>query len=136
MSEREELFCIYWVESLNGSQSAIRAGYKERTARITASKLLTKTNIKKRIDELMQERKRKEIASVDEVLTFLSSVLRGELDEEVVTQSGKKMLKKTSIKDRLKASELLGKRYALFTDKTELELKEPIIFKGDEDLED
>ena len=65
MSEREELFCIYWVETLNGSQSAIRAGYSEKTANVTASKLLTKANIKKRINELMQERKSKEIASVD-----------------------------------------------------------------------
>ena len=68
------------------------------------------------------------IAKAEEVLAFLSSSLRGEVVEEVVaTETVDGMIKpvilkkQLSAKDRIKAAELLGKRYALFTEKVDLE---------------
>ena len=70
----------------------------------------------------------KEIKKNEEVLAFLSASLRGEVLEEVVsTESIEGMIKpvilkkQLSAKDRIKAAELLGKRYALFTEKVDLE---------------
>ena len=69
------------------------------------------------------------IAKAEEVLAFLSSSLRGEVLEEVVSTKSDGaggiepiiLKKQLSAKDRIKAAELLGKRYALFTEKVDLE---------------
>jgi phage terminase small subunit len=75
------------------------------------------------------------IASQDEVLQILTDIARGITEEEVVsfTPLGGELrtTKKPSIKDRMKASELLGKRYRLFIDKAELEITEPITIIDD-----
>ena len=41
-----------------------------------------------------------------------------------------------SAKERLKAAELIGKRYALFTDKIGLDGAVPVVITGDDQLED
>jgi phage terminase small subunit len=52
LSEREKMFCEYYLGSANknATQAAISTGYAEKTARITASKLLSNANIKKYLD--------------------------------------------------------------------------------------
>ena len=59
------------------------------------------------------------IASAQEVAERLTRIARGEGEEEVVTNSGMKVLKGTDVKDRIKALELLGKKHAMFTEKVE-----------------
>ena len=75
------------------------------------------------------------IASQDEILQILTDIARGITEEEVVqfSQLGEELrtTRKPTIKDRMKASELLGKRYTMFTDKTELEITEPITIIDD-----
>ena len=44
--------------------------------------------------------------------------------------------KQISIKDRLKAAELLGKRYRMWTDKVEANIQQQIVFEGENDLEE
>ncbi|WP_250230020.1 terminase small subunit [Anaeropeptidivorans aminofermentans] len=51
-NERHECFCYKYIIDLNGTQAAIRAGYSEKTARVTVAKLLTKANIQNRISKL------------------------------------------------------------------------------------
>ena len=78
----------------------------------------------------MKEKEKNLIADQDEVLQYLTSVLRGESEsEEIVIESigdfmseARTMKKAPSEKDRLKAAELLGKRYSLFTDKVQQEI--------------
>lgn len=50
------MFCKEYLIDLNGTQAAIRAGYSERTARVTASQLLAKPNISARVKELKDKR--------------------------------------------------------------------------------
>ena len=69
-------------------------------------------------------------ADQDEVLKYLTSVLRGEsLSTEIVIEGlgngvseARTMDKTPSEKDKLKAAELLGKRYGLYTDKVETDI--------------
>lgn len=56
LNDRQELFCLEYMKDLNATQAAIRAGYSDKSANVTSSKLLTNANIQKRISELLEER--------------------------------------------------------------------------------
>ena len=130
MTAKQQLFCDEYLVDLNATQAAIRAGYLEKSARVTASKLLTNANIQKYIAERMAEKESSLIADQDEVLKYLTSVLRGETQSEVVVVEGsgfgnseaRTMKKAPDEKERLKAAELLGKRYGLYTEKVEADV--------------
>ena len=128
LNDRQKAFADYYIESLNAFESAIRAGYSENYAKSRSYELLENVGIKNYIEERMKEIESDRIAKAEEVLAFLSASLRGEVLEEVVsTESIEGMIKpvilkkQLSAKDRIKAAELLGKRYALFTEKVDLE---------------
>lgn len=126
---KQKAFADFYIELGNATEAAINAGYNEKSARFVGSENLTKPNIKNYIEERMKEIESERIAKAEEVLAFLSSSLRGDVLEEVVaTESdgigGMKPVivkKQLSAKDRIKAAELLGKRYALFTEKVDLD---------------
>lgn len=130
LTAKQRRFCDEYLIDLNATQAAIRAGYSEKNARNIASENLAKPNIKAYIDERMAEKESQLIATQDEVLKYLTSVLRGESQStEIVVEgtgdgcSEARMLKKEpSEKDRLRAAELLGKRYGLYTDKVETDV--------------
>lgn len=66
--------------------------------------------------------------------------MRGEMTDETLRFIGEGYQEKINIavsaKDRLKAAELIGKRYNLFADKLNLEGALPVILSGADDLED
>lgn len=124
MTAKQKRFCQEYLIDLNATQAAIRAGYSEKTAYSMGQQLLKKLETKKYIAEQMERLKNEKISSAQEVLEYLTSVMRGEQKEQVPLMYYDKQIleeKSASIKDRLKAAELLGKRYALFTEKLEVE---------------
>lgn len=131
ITEKQKAFCDYYIESLNATESYKRAYKvtKQGTAEANASRLLSNAKVKNYIEEKLKEIEDKRIAKAEEVLAFLSSSLRGEIEEEVVVVEGQGdgisraqiVTKQLSAKDRIKAAELLGKRYALFTEKVDVE---------------
>ncbi|ANS47598.1 terminase [Bacillus thuringiensis] len=140
LNEKQQRFADYYIELGNATQSAIKAGYSKKSARFIGQENLTKPNIKKYIADKLEEMKSKRTADGQEVLEFLASVMRGEIDEEVILTVGAgegyseimRTRKELSARDRIKAAELLGKRYTLFTDKTDLTVAEPVqIIKGE-----
>ena len=96
-------------------------------ARRQANLMMKKVNVKSYLDARMAEKSKKVIASGDEVLAHLTKILRGEMEEEVVFCSPDgnilKTTKKPAIKDRIKAGELLGRRYGMWVDRTKLDMK-------------
>ena len=144
LNARQKSFCEYYVASGNATDSAIKAGYSERTAKSIGQRLLTFVDIKKYIDELMQKLESERIATAEEVLQNLTAMMRGEIQEEVVVVEGEgdgvssaRIIKKqVSAKERIKAAELLGKRHALFTDKTKIEGTLPVMIVGEDDLDE
>lgn len=144
LNARQKAFCEFYVVSGNATEAAIKAGYSKRTAKSIGQRLLTFVDIKKYIDELMQKLESERIASAEEVLQNLTAMMRGEIQEEVVVVEGEgdgvssaKIIKKqVSAKERIKAAELLGKRHALFTDKTKLEGTLPVMIVGEDDLDE
>ena len=148
LNNNRKAFADLYIE-LGNATEAYKKAYKscksDNVARANSSRLLTNANIKNYIEERMKEIESDRIAKAEEVLAFLSSSLRGDVLEEVVaTESdgvgGVKpviLKKQLSAKDRIKAAELLGKRYTLFTDKLDANVKSTtIIFEGEDDLED
>ena len=130
MTEKQKRFCDEYLIDLNATQAAIRAGYSDKTARAIGNENLMKPNIKNYIAERMEEKEKELIADQDEVLRYLTSVLRGQSQSTELVVEGvgdgcseaRTIMKEPSEKDRLKAAELLGKRYGLYTDKVEAEL--------------
>ena len=141
LNEKQKAFCDFYIESLNATESYQKAyGCSYNTARTNGARLLTNANIKKYIDDIMQSKDESRIASQDEILQILTDIARGITEEEVVqfSQLGEELrtTRKPTIKDRMKASELLGKRYRLFVDKVEADVKQQVIFEGEDLLED
>lgn len=143
LTARQQRFCDEYLVDLNATQAAIRAGYSKRSARQIADDNLSKHDIREYIDARMAEKEKELIADQDEVLRYLTAVLRGESQStEIVVEgdgngwsSARTMMKEPSEKDRLKAAELLGKRYGLYTEKVQSEVIIPV-FTDEESLEE
>lgn len=94
-------------------QSAIKVGYSINYAKSQSHKLLENVGIKSYIDERMKEIESKKTATQQEVLEYLTSVMRGEHKEEILIGQGQGFQEITyidvSAKDRLKAADLLNK---------------------------
>ena len=143
MTERQRRFCEEYIASGNATQSAIKAGYSEATARQIGQRLLTYVDIKNYIQEKLSEISSSKIATAQEILEYLTSVLRGESrSTEIVVEgigdgcSEARLIQKAPTeKERLKAGELLGKRYGIYLDKVDMNVQTPV-FGGEEDLED
>ena len=137
LNEKQKAFANYYIESLNATESYKRAYnvVNQSTAEANGSRLLRNAKVKNYIDEVMSAKDESRIASQDEILQILTDIARGITEEEVVqfSQLGEELrtTRKPTIKDRMKASELLGKRYRMFTDKTELEITETITIIDD-----
>ncbi|MFR7936172.1 MAG: terminase small subunit [Clostridium perfringens] len=117
----------YYIKTDNTTESAIKARYSKKTAKEVGYENLTKPHIKSYIDEKMEELESKSISKEGEVLEYLNRVVREEETEQVVVtenigdfmSEAKIVDKEISTKDKIKAAELLVKRYKLFVDKVE-----------------
>lgn len=127
---KQQRFADEYIISGNATQAAIKAGYSKKTANRIATENLSKPVIKAYIDERLAELNDKAIAKQDEILKYLTSVMRGEAMSEIVVVEGegdgvscaRRVSKLPDEKERLRAAELLGKRYGLFKDKVDMEI--------------
>lgn len=126
LTAKQQRFCDEYLIDLNATQAAIRAGYSEKTANRIGAENMTKLVIKEHIAERMAEKEKDLIADQDEVLKYLTSVMRGKSNASVLARDSEGadqvIQKPPDEKERLKAAELLGKRYGLYTDRIEQEV--------------
>lgn len=120
LTEKQRRFCEEYIKELNAGEAYIKAGYnaKDKTvARNNASRLIANDSVKNYIAELRGEVKRNNIADAVEIREMLSSVIRGELEEENAmainkgdfVQEIEKVKTQVKVKDRLKAADMLSK---------------------------
>ena len=125
LTVKQKKFCEEYLIDCNATQAAIRAGYSERTAYSTGNENLKKPEIKTYIDEQLEKMHNEKTADAQEVLEYLTAVMRGQHKEQTLQLVGEGVQSiadiDVSAKERLKAAELLGKRYGLFTDKVEVD---------------
>lgn len=127
LTAKQQRFCDEYLIDLNATQAAIRAGYSKKTARVIGQQNLSKLAVKNYINERMKEKEAELIADSDEVMRYLTSVLRGQSQSEVVVvenigdyMSEARLIQKApDEKERLKSAELLGKAHQIFVDKVE-----------------
>ena len=133
---KQKKFADEYIISGNASDAARNAGYSPKYINSNVQKLLQNTAIKQYVDERLAELSDKQIAKQEEVLKYLTSVMRGEQTEQTLISEGAELGQRianieVSAKDRIKAAELLGKRYGSWTDKVDLSSDLTLIFEDD-----
>ena len=78
LTAKQQRFCDEYLIDLNATQAAIRAGYSKKTAYAIGNENLNKLEIKSHIEKRMAEKEAALIADQNEVLKYLTAVLRGE----------------------------------------------------------
>ena len=139
MTEKQKIFADEYIICLNATR-AYKKAYpnvkKDEVARANGSRLLTKANVKAYIDEQLEKLQSERVADQQEVMEYLTAVMRGEKTEPLLVLDGEGTQKVINavppVQARTKAAELLGKRYRLFTDKVELDATvEQVVFEDD-----
>lgn len=146
LTEKQKIFCDEYLKDLNATR-AYKVAYtnikKNEVAASAAARLLRNVNVQPYIDKRLEEMHNERTADAQEVIEYLTSVLRGESKAEEIVVEGtgdgcseaRAVNKAPSEKDRLKAAELLGKRYGLWKERVDVGVK-PIVLMGYEDVED
>lgn len=118
LTPRERRFIGEYIKEQNATKAAIGAGYGEKAAHVTGSRLLKKAKVLAEIRRIQQEQLDKASATAVEITEFLTSVMRGETTDEVVIKNAggghAKVETRAAIKDRIRAAELLGRRLNIF----------------------
>jgi phage terminase small subunit len=137
---KQKRFADEYIICGNATEAAIKAGYAKRSAQQVGSENLLKPVIKSYIDKRLEELKSEKVADQQEVLEFLTSVMRGEKTEQTLCSIGELGQQVIDIdigaKDRIKAAELIGKRHRLWTDKVEAEVSGTVVFANETDIPD
>lgn len=130
LTVKQQRFADEYIRLGEVTKAAINAGYSTKSAYAVGSENLKKPSIKAYIDKRLEELKKESIAEQDEILQYLTSVMRGETTEQTLVGQGEGYQEIDNIdvgaKDRIKAAELLGKRYRMWTEKVEAEVTTPI----------
>lgn len=101
LSQKQFDFLENWIQTNNITKSAIQAGYSERTAHVQGSRFLKSDKARQYIDERMEELDAEKVADSNEVLQYLTAVMRGEVRDQFDLDP--------SLSDRTKAADLLAK---------------------------
>ena len=131
LTDKQKKFIEEYLIDMNGTR-AYRVAYpsvkKNETAAALASRLLTNDKVKNAIEPILENMSSDRMATATEVMEYLTSVMRGDSTAEVVVVEGlgdgvseaRRFKKAPDEKERLRAAELLGKRFGLFKDKVEV----------------
>lgn len=120
LTARQQRFCEEYKKDRDATQAALRAGYAKKQAAKMGAENLRKTHIQACLQEQREKREKSTIAGEEETLEYLTAVLRGEV--EGIRAS-----------DQMKAAELFGRRYGLFSEKPRPEDEKK---EGGESVED
>lgn len=160
MTDKQMRFADEYLVDCNATKAAVRAGYSVKTAQQIGAENLKKPVIREYIDEKLSEMSRSTIADAEEVMQYLTSVMRRECRESVVVTMNREhseyrpdengTMRKQTVKEEVaevveiparlsdanKAAELLGKRYSMFTDKVDVNGVSTVVFEGIDDIYD
>lgn len=143
MTARQERFVQEFLKTGNAKQSAIKAGYSEKTAEPQGARLLSNVKVKQRIEQLQSEIKTSAILDARQMQEILSQIILQQSEEEVLMVEGQgegvsEVVKKTktaSQADRIKAINLLAKMTGCLDNSSTINVVVPV-FGGEDKLED
>lgn len=121
LTEKQKRFVDFYVETGNASEAARKAGYSSKTANRIGQQNLSKLDVRQAIKARLDAIESNRIATATEVMQFLTSAMRGEVQEEVVVIEGtgkgfsdaRTMKKQLSAHERIDAAKQLAKRFGL-----------------------
>ncbi|MGQ2381592.1 terminase small subunit [Lactiplantibacillus plantarum] len=114
LTPKQQRFADEYIESGKKEESAIKAGYKSRSAHSIATENLQKPAIKSYIDERMAEIASKRIMDATEAVELLTRIARGEEKETVISSTPEGVYdsqKEADLKTRISAVKEILKRY-------------------------
>lgn len=146
LNVKQEAFCLHYAQTGNATESYKKAGYDAKSEGAVysgANRLLKNAKVQARLAELSDELASEKIANIKEIQERLTSILRGETQEEQVVVEGcgdgvseaKIVKRQPQLKDMIKAGEILAKMQGGFDNKTNISVVIPV-FGGEDGLED
>ena len=102
LTKRQIDFVQEYMKTNNVRQSAIKAGYSPKTASVQGSRLLTNVKVSTYIQAITERLESDKIADIQEVMEYLTSVMRGEKKDQFDLDP--------SLSERTKAAGELAKR--------------------------
>ena len=143
MTDKQKRFCDEYLIDCNATR-AYKAAYPTIKSDVVAAtnggRLLRNAKVSAYIEEQLEKMHNEKTADAQEVIEYLTAVMRGQHTEQTLQLCGDGCQKivdiSVSAKERLKAAELIGKRYGLFTDRVGLEGTIPVVITGGDQLED
>ena len=126
LTKKQKRFADEYLVDCNATQAAIRTGYSPKTANEQGARLLANVSIKKYIEEQLARLHSERTADAQEVIEYLTAVMRGEHKEQTLRLIGEGVQViadiDVSAKERLKAAELLGKRHGIFKENVSVDI--------------
>lgn len=143
---KHEKFCLEYAKEANATKAYKKAGYQcknDASANSAALRLLQNIKIQARLAELHEKMASEKIANAAEIQERLTSILRGENQEEVVVVEGvekgvteaKIIYKRPSNADMIKAGQTLAKMQGAYDNTVNVNVSVPV-FGGEDTLED
>lgn len=148
LNEKQKRFADEYLIDLNATQAAIRAGYSSRSAAEQASRLLKNAKVRAYIDERMaelsrrtgvnQERILRELARIafvnaPDLINIEDATIREDatIDDMaaiasvrvkvIPTENGQGIEREIRLADKIRALDLLGKRFAMWTERQQID---------------
>ncbi len=146
MTGKQHIFADEYLIDLNRVR-AYKAAYpnvkNDAVAAANAYRLLKNAEIKAYIEAQMEKISSAKMADAKEVMEYLTAVLRGGTQSTVCVVEGtgegcskaRLIEKPPDEKERLRAAELLGKRFGLYKEKLDIAGEVPVVICGEGDLE-
>lgn len=135
LNDKQKRFADEYIIDLNATQAAVRAGYADRTAYSQGQRLLKNVEVQAYIEEQMASHQKETIAHQKEILETLTAILRGKEKGATLRSAGKgsqvidDMPPTTT--ERIRAAELLGKRYGIWQDNKTIDVRSAVTFVDD-----
>ena len=140
MNEKEKKFCDEYLTDFNKTAAAVRAGYSKTYAWEAAARILKMPQAKEYINKKLNSISSKKTAQAEEVLEYLTAVMRGEKWGKASIPTGENLPAEKdgaiTVRDRMKAAELLGRLYGVFSEKGGSEEIIPVVISGENELTD
>ncbi len=135
LNERQKRFCDEYLISLNATDAAKKAGYKGNYVGQNADKLLKNTKIQSYLEKRLAEKESTLIADQDDILKLLTRIVMGEEQGTALVGVGQGAQEVEQVPptntEKIRAAEILGKYYKLFTDRQEIQLTGAVEFIDD-----
>ena len=138
LNPRQEQFCCEFAKSGNAGASyqKVYGNTSEASAAVQGHRLLKNPNVQARLKEIQDELASEKIMDAKEIQERLSAIGRGQVTEEIITSDGERIRKEATLKDQLKALEILCRIQSLFVDRKEITSTTPIVIGGGDCLTD